>query len=294
MPELQRAVDGPDRRTTHEGRRTTHEIRTAILAAAQELFTTQGYERTSTRQIAERAGTTSTTLFRHFDSKAALHDRAIRRADPEPEPAAPARRRYRTEEETRALLRAAATELFSAQGYARTSTSQIAERAGVAEIMLFRHFETKANLFRIAIFDPLGALVRRYAEQWNSEDVPGLSHLVSDQFIDEFYRSMIEHRGALMTLFTTRIHEDADTGSGTDQQAAMTEILGPLERAIRREIDVARYPDVNVTIATRLTIAMIGGTVFFKDWLFPNDPNIDDEQIIQEMKGYIRAAIARR
>lgn len=278
------------------GRRTTREVRTAILAAARDLFNTQGYEGTSTRQIAERAGTTSTTLFRHFGSKAALHERAIRCAetDLKPEPAAPGRRRYRAEEETRALLIAAATELFSAQGYARTSTSQIAERAGVAEIMLFRHFETKANLFRIAIFDPLGTLVRQYAEQWNAEDVPGLSHLVSEEFIDEFYKSMIEHRGALMTLFTTRIHEDADAGSGNDQQAAMTEILGPLERAIRREIDVASYPGVDVTIATRLTIAMIGGTVFFKDWLFPNDPSIGDDQIIQEMKQYIRAAIARR
>lgn len=288
MPAIPPAVDGP-------GRRTTGQVRTAILTAARELFNSQGYEGTSTRQIAERAGTTSTTLFRHFGSKAALHERAIRCAEAgsEPEPAAPTRRRYRTEQETRALLIAAATELFSAQGYARASTSQIAERAGIAEIMLFRHFETKANLFRIAIFDPLGALVRRYAEQWNTEDVPGLSHLVSDRFIDEFYKSMIEHRGALMTLFTTRIHEDANAESGADQQAAMTEILGPLERAIRREIDVARYPDVNVTIATRLTIAMIGGTVFFKDWLFPNDPNIDNDQIIHEMKAYIQAAIAR-
>jgi AcrR family transcriptional regulator len=285
MPAIQPAVDGPRRRTTGQ-------VRTAILTAARELFGAQGYEGTTTRQIAERAGTTSTTLFRHFGSKTALYERVIDGAEPEVEPE-PVRRRYRTEEATRALLIAAATELFSAQGYARTSTSQIAERAGVAEIMLFRHFETKANLFRIAIFDPLGALIRRYAEQWNTEDVPGLSHLVSDRFIDEFYKSMIEHRGALMTLFTTRIHEDADAGSGADQQAAMTEILGPLERAIGREIDSERYPDVNVTIATRLTIAMIGGTVFFKDWLFPDDPNIGNDQIIEEMKAYIQAAIAR-
>ncbi|BDB39662.1 MULTISPECIES: TetR/AcrR family transcriptional regulator [Mycobacterium] len=261
------------------------------MAAAQELFALQGYEATSTRQIAERAGTTSTTLFRHFGSKATLYGRVVR--GDQPEAAAPARRGRRSESETRALLVAAATELFSTQGYARTSTSQIAERAGVAEIMLFRHFETKANLFRVAIFDPLGALVRRYAEQWNTEDLPGLSHLVSDEFVDEFYRSMIEHRGALMTLFTTRIHDDSDMTSGTDQQAAMTEILGPLERAIRREVDPSRHPNVDVTIATRLTIAMIGGTVFFKDWLFPNNLNLSDAQIIGEMKGYIRAAIAR-
>lgn len=69
--------------------------------------------------------------------------------------------------------------------------------------------------------------------------------------------------------------------------------LGPLERAIRRAIDPARHPNLDVTTAARLTIAMIGGTVFFKDWLFPSDPTISDNQIIREMKGYIRAPIAR-
>jgi AcrR family transcriptional regulator len=275
-------------------RRAPGEIRGAILEAARALFRDQGYDKTSTRQIARRAGTTSTTLFRHFGSKAALHAEAAAAGGTAvtDEPVS-TRRPNRTETETRALLIAAATELFAAQGYAGTSTSQIAERAGVAEVALFRYFENKANLFRVAIFDPLGALIRHYAEQWNDADVPGLSHIVSDDFMHTFYNSMIEHRDSLMTLFTTRIHESPDVTAAGDQQAAMSEILGPLERAIRREIDPGRYPGVDVTIATRLTIAMIGGTVFFKDWLFPNDQRISDDLVINEMQRYIRAAIAR-
>ena len=279
---------------TAASRRAPGETRAAILEAAHVLFHDQGYDKTSTREIARRAGTTSTTLFRHFGSKAALHaqvaaaDGALITNEP-----ASTRRPNRTEAETRALLVAAATELFSSQGYAGTSTSQIADRAGVAEVALFRCFENKANLFRIAIFDPLGAMIRHYAEQWNAADVPGLSHIVSDEFMHAFYQSMIEHREALMTLFTTRIHESPDVTAATDQQAAMSEILGPLESAIRREIHPPAYPDVDVTVATRLTIAMIGGTVFFKDWLFPNDQQIGDQRVIHEMQRYIRSAIAR-
>lgn len=294
MPTSGPPTTASGRRTPAAARRAPGEIRAAILEAAQALFRDQGYDKTSTRQIAQRAGTTSTTLFRHFGSKAALHAQAAA-ANGSPVTGVPvsARRPNRTEAETRALLVAAATELFAGQGYAGTSTSQIAERAGVAEVALFRCFENKANLFRVAIFDPLGALIRRYAEQWNADDVPGLSHIVSDEFMHAFYNSMTEHRDSLMTLFTTRIHESPDVTAAGDQQAAMSEILGPLERAIRREIDPGHYPDVDVAIATRLTIAMIGGTVFFKDWLFPNDQRIGDDLVIQEMQRYIRAAIAR-
>jgi len=59
------------------------------------------------------------------------------------------------------------------------------------------------------------------------------SPMPSDQeFIDAFHRSMSEHRGAPITLFTTRIRELSGEMSATEQQAAMSEILDPLERVI--------------------------------------------------------------
>lgn len=44
------------------------------------------------------------------------------------------------------LLRAAAA-LFEERGFAGTTTADIAERAGVAEVTLFRHFGSKSKLF---------------------------------------------------------------------------------------------------------------------------------------------------
>jgi AcrR family transcriptional regulator len=43
-----------------------------ILQAAQHLFATQGYERTTTKQLAEAAGVAEGTLFRHFENKHAI------------------------------------------------------------------------------------------------------------------------------------------------------------------------------------------------------------------------------
>jgi len=44
-------------------------VRARIAAAARELFTAQGYERTTVETIAERAGVSRRTFFRHFPSK---------------------------------------------------------------------------------------------------------------------------------------------------------------------------------------------------------------------------------
>ena len=49
---------------------------------------------------------------------------------------------------TRERILQAAFELISDKGFAGASTREIAKRAGVAEVTLFRHFTSKENLFR--------------------------------------------------------------------------------------------------------------------------------------------------
>lgn len=58
---------------------------------------------------------------------------------------------------THEALRAAALELFAEQGYDAAGTAEIAARAGVSEMTLFRHFPTKEALLLDDPFDPLMA-----------------------------------------------------------------------------------------------------------------------------------------
>lgn len=51
------------------------------------------------------------------------------------------------QDNTRDKILSAARNVFSKYGYTRATTKEIANVAGVAEITLFRHFETKINLF---------------------------------------------------------------------------------------------------------------------------------------------------
>ncbi|MET8872609.1 TetR family transcriptional regulator [Nocardia sp. NPDC004604] len=58
-------------------KRDSAATRTAILTAAQQLFAERGYERTTVREIATRAGVNQALLFRYFGSKDELFRAAI-------------------------------------------------------------------------------------------------------------------------------------------------------------------------------------------------------------------------
>lgn len=51
------------------------------------------------------------------------------------------------EDSTREKIMSAAKEVFSSKGYTRATTKEISKVASVAEVTIFRHFETKNNLF---------------------------------------------------------------------------------------------------------------------------------------------------
>lgn len=59
---------------------------------------------------------------------------------------------------TRSALLRVARELFTTNGYAATSTTEIADRAGVTRGALYHHFAAKDDLFR-AVFEQLEAEV---------------------------------------------------------------------------------------------------------------------------------------
>jgi AcrR family transcriptional regulator len=70
---------------------------------------------------------------------------------PAAEPAAPASGRRLRRAERREQLLAAATQAFARTGFAATSLDDIAEQAGISRVLLYRHFESKADLYRAVL-----------------------------------------------------------------------------------------------------------------------------------------------
>jgi AcrR family transcriptional regulator len=72
--------DGPERvrvRPDQRKRRSRHEVRRLILDAARELFSTTGFDGTSTKAVATRAGVSETSVYRHFGTKSSLFESAV-------------------------------------------------------------------------------------------------------------------------------------------------------------------------------------------------------------------------
>ena len=74
--------EGRERRPgTHGGPRGT--ARGRLLDAAEQLFATDGFAGTTTRSIAERAGTSTGMVFYHFPSKSALLETLLAERSPQ-------------------------------------------------------------------------------------------------------------------------------------------------------------------------------------------------------------------
>jgi len=97
--------------------------------------------------------------------------------------------------DARTRLLQAALELVAEQGYRGATTRAIAERAGVAEITLFRHFRTKADLVAEAV-------------RWATEALGDLSQAPSDDLEHDlvtlartYHRLIQSRRGVVLKLF---------------------------------------------------------------------------------------------
>jgi len=95
---------------------------------------------------------------------------------------------------------AAAIALFCERGFGGTTTRQIADRAGVNEVTLFRRFGSKAALMEAAITDALANAP--FGQVPASDDVKGdLTKVVR-----EYLATYQEHGGLALTLFSQLPH----------------------------------------------------------------------------------------
>ncbi|MFY4774186.1 TetR/AcrR family transcriptional regulator [Metabacillus sp. RGM 3146] len=83
----------------------------------------------------------------------------------------------------------AAIKIFAEKGFANTSTSEIAEQAGVAEATIFRHYGTKENLLLSVILPFIKDFIPRMAD----EIFNGLLSQNPATF-EQFLRALIKNR----------------------------------------------------------------------------------------------------
>ncbi|ODQ85165.1 TetR/AcrR family transcriptional regulator [Mycolicibacterium holsaticum] len=192
--------------------------------------------------------------------------------------------------EARRLLLDAARELFARRDYRATTTREIAEAAGVTEYLLFRHFGSKAGLFREALVLPFTDFVDDFGKTWQAV-IPDkvTEEELSRQFVGRLYDVLVEHRGLLLTLVASDgLSDDEIESAGIAGIRRALTLLGQISaegmqlRGMR-----SGQPD----LPAHSTVAMIAGMVALRSTFFGNRPPpreaIVDELVQAVLHGFL-------
>ncbi len=179
---------------------------------------------------------------------------------------APARRRRSTEEIIGRIVEAASEE-FERNGYAGAKTAAIARTAGVAESLIFSHFESKSRLFQEVVFEPLNRhfLEFRAAHTVADGDRDGLQEH-SRQYILELQRFIERHSRLLTSLLVTQLYASDDV-QGMAEVDGLQDFFARTTEAVRQRLEGEARIDLN--LLARISFATVLACVIFREWLFP-------------------------
>jgi len=178
--------------------------------------------------------------------------------------------------------------LFAEKGYANTSTSEIADRAGVAEGTLFRRYGTKENLLLSIIVPFLKESLPELAKEVYEEVDPG--RLGSfEQFVRELYlnrlRFLRENKDVFRVVVKEFVYRDE----------LRRELMAAIDREIvvflHKALDVykarGQLPDVPNSALLKLAFPTIFSRFVLRFVLAPEEPIGDDEAEADEIARFI-------
>jgi AcrR family transcriptional regulator len=193
-------------------------------------------------------------------------------SQPAPDAEAPAPMRRLRRAERRDQILAAATQAFARAGFAATSLDDIATAAGVSRAILYRHFDSKTDLYR-AVLDRACALLANAVGTGN----------FTAASIDALVGTAAEDPDGFRLLFHHAAREP-------EFRAEMDRFHDAMVAVAQREL-AARIPDPTwATWAARLAPTVAVEAVMA--WLDAGQPDREQaaERIGQALDGIIQAA----
>lgn len=185
-----------------------------------------------------------------------------RKSSPRP----PKRKKRRsTEDNVDRILRAAADE-FATCGFSGATTASIARNAEVTEAQLFRHFASKTELFREAIFKPLNQHFLGFQSRLLNDAAGATTH--RDQsilYITELQQFLSEHSKMLLSLVVAQTYAPRTQGI-----SEVDSVQSYFERgAAMMKRRTGASPKVDPKLMVRVSFAAVLACILFKEWIFP-------------------------
>jgi AcrR family transcriptional regulator len=179
----------------------------------------------------------------------------------------------------------AAIDSFSEKGYAATSTSEIAKKAGVAEGTIFRHYKTKKDLL-VSIVSPMMAkLIGPFI-------VNDFNKVLDQQYdrVEDFLRATIENRRdvliKLLPVLKILLQEIPFQPELREQfiDLIAKKIFDRVSSIIEGYQEKGQLIEMPPISLARLAITSVLGFLFTRYILFPNfdwDDELETERTVQ-------------
>jgi AcrR family transcriptional regulator len=134
---------------------------------------------------------------------------------------------------TRARLVSAATDLFIANGFDKTSMREIADKVGFSKPALYHHFASKDDLLLAAVAPLSDALDGLLKEAETSKPTPG-------QFLEDYFDIAISHKelAAWLSNDSSARSRPILAARGWEQQSKLTQLLRGGDQSFDRGVRV--------------------------------------------------------
>ena len=186
-----------------------------------------------------------------------------------------------------------ARDRFAAKGYSSTTTKEIADRAGVSETLLFRHFSSKDRLFEKAILRPFGEFVTDFVEQWEAS-APGAQSAeeLFRRFVSGLYDLLRAHRELALAMASASLFENGSGARFGGPSSALSRLLKRIDTVASAEAS-ARGFAYDPPVAVRLVFGMVLSVTLLEDWLFPASLRPSRARAVNEIVGMMLGGLTR-
>lgn len=195
--------------------------------------------------------------------------------------------------DVRAALMTTAEELFATNGYARTSTRDIAMRSGVHESLIYRHFGSKHELFKRAIAEPFAGFVSEYVAVWREAPVMARSiETLCSDFVGGLFDLLSRHRKLALALANARTYELGEAGDGV---SPFGPLFAQIENVANAEVRARNFGAIDMPVLIRLIVGTVMSATMFDDWIFADQGQPPSRQrIVDELTNLMVNGIAHR
>lgn len=187
----------------------------------------------------------------------------------------------------------AAIEMFAEKGYAATSTSEIAKRAGVAEGTIFRHYKTKKDLLLAIVTPTLLQSVAPFLAKEFAKEV--FEHQY--EHYEDFVRALWKNRYAFVKKYLPAIrvfwqeiafHDEIQKQLKT---VFTLHVYDKFANIVRHFQEKGEIEDIPVETVIRLTVTTIAGFFATRFIIMPDyvwDDEAEMERTIQFLMNGLR------